>query len=254
MSEPSVLLFVDNSNVFLSARDEAIKKEGPLVRNRVRLQFEKIIELALCGRKLGQAYVVGSVPPEERAVWDRLAKATGVEPELYERGSVSGGEQGLDQCLQVHMLRAISDFQEPQIAVLMTGDGAGYDDGVGFHADMERMHAAGWAIEVLSWQTHCKRTLRQWAEQNGVFVALDEFYDAITFVEQARKSGTLDLSRRKLATPGKSPAKIAEERVRAEMLAELIETKRKLAEAEAEARKKKARKDKYEKRYARGKK
>ena len=26
----------------------------------------------------------------------------------------------------------------------MTGDGAGYDDGVGFHADMERMYAAGW--------------------------------------------------------------------------------------------------------------
>ena len=41
------------------------------------------------------------------------------------------------------MLRAVSDHRDPQIAVLMTGDGAGYDDGVGFHADMAQMHAAG---------------------------------------------------------------------------------------------------------------
>ena len=44
---------------------------------------------------------------------------------------MSGKEQGLDQCLQVHMLRAIHDCPTPQVAVLMTGDGAGYDDGVG---------------------------------------------------------------------------------------------------------------------------
>jgi hypothetical protein len=85
-----------------------------------------------------------------------LREKTGIVPELYERGGLSGGEQGLDQCLQVHMLRAISDNADPHVAVLLTGDGAGYDDGVGFHADTERMHAAGWAIEVLSWEHSCR--------------------------------------------------------------------------------------------------
>ena len=145
-----VLLFVDNSNIFISTKHEADRREGRAARDQVRLHFASMLELALAGRQLAKVFVVGSVPPEERAVWDRLTIATGVSPELYERGQFSGGEQGLDQCLQVHMLRAISDHHDPQVAVLMTGDGAGYDDGAGFHADMERMHFAGWGIEVVS--------------------------------------------------------------------------------------------------------
>ena len=47
--------------------------------------------------------------------------------------------------------------------------------------------------------------MRQWAESNGVFVPLDDFYDAITFMEpsrpgfelaQPRDAAPLDLSRR----------------------------------------------------------
>jgi hypothetical protein len=141
-----VHLFVDNSNIFISAKNVAEKREGFMARAEVRLYFENLLKLALAGREVGEIAVVGSIPPEQRALWARLEQATGVKPELYERGELSHGEQGLDQCLQVHMLRAISDYQEePQVAVLMTGDGAGYDDGVGFHADMERMHSAGWA-------------------------------------------------------------------------------------------------------------
>ena len=67
--------------------------------------------------------------------------------------------------------------------LLLTGDGSGFADGVGFHADLERMHRRGWRIEVLSWRHSCNRRMREWAEQNGSFVALDDFYDAITFLE-----------------------------------------------------------------------
>ena len=171
-SESTVLLFVDNSNIFISAKDEASRREGSAAKSQVRLQFDNLLKLALAGRSLAKAFVVGSIPPEQRELWMQLEEATGVRPELYERGQVSGGEQGLDQCLQVHMLRAISDYSHPQIAVLMTGDGAGYDDGVGFHADMERLHAAGWGIEVVSWLSSCRRTLREWATEKGVFIPL----------------------------------------------------------------------------------
>ena len=117
---PKVLLFVDNSNIFISAKDEAFRREGRPARDQVRLQFGLLLQLALAGRPLANAFVVGSIPPEQRAVWEQLETATGVRPELYERGQFSGGEQGLDQCLQVHMLRAISDHRDPQIAILMT--------------------------------------------------------------------------------------------------------------------------------------
>ena len=47
--------------------------------------------------------------------------------------------------------------------------------------------------------------MREWAQSNGVFVALDDFYEAITFLEPsrpghefapARDTQALDLSRR----------------------------------------------------------
>ena len=72
---------------------------------------------------------------------------------------------------------------DPGIAVILTGDGAGFADGVGFHADLERMHRKGWRIEVLSWRHSCNRRMREWAEENGKFIALDDFYDSVTFLE-----------------------------------------------------------------------
>ena len=97
---------------------------------------------------------------------------------------MEGREQGVDQLLQTAMLRDGFDYNgTPGIIVMLTGDGAGFDDGVGFHADMERMHRRGWRIEVLSWRHSCSRRMREWAEENGKFIALDDFYDSITYLE-----------------------------------------------------------------------
>ncbi|MCP4675027.1 MAG: NYN domain-containing protein [Deltaproteobacteria bacterium] len=222
-----------------------------MARGQVRLSFDNLLQLALAGRELGDAAVVGSIPPEQRALWDRLERATGVKPELYERGTLSGGEQGLDQCLQVHMLRAISDCRDPQVAVLMTGDGAGYDDGVGFHADMERMHRNGWGIEVISWNESCKRTLKEWASKNGVFVPLDDYYESVTFLEGVRSVRPLNLKRRAMDSPRLSPAREAEERARREYEAKMEETMREIEALKAEKAAKNARKAKYERRFKR---
>ena len=249
---PSVHLFIDNSNIFISANDEAQKREGRPARSQVRLQFENLVELAVAGRTLGNVCVVGSIPPEQASVWHRLEQVTGIKPELYERGELSGGEQGLDQCLQVQMLRAVSDHDEPQIVVLMTGDGAGYDDGVGFHADMERMHQAGWGVEVISWHGHCRRALREWATANGVFVPLDDHYDAVTFLEGARLVRPLDLSKRVLSKPRLSPAKAAEQRARLESEAKIAGLQRQLKELQVAQAAKSAAKAKHAKRFARG--
>lgn len=254
MADARVFLFVDNSNIFISAKDAAFRREGRAAKDSVRIQFDNLLELALAGRAMANVFVVGSIPPEQRAVWDRLTEATGVVPELYERGQFSGGEQGLDQCLQVHMLRAISDNPEPQVVVLMTGDGAGYDDGVGFHADMARMQAAGWGIEVLSWDNSCRRTLREWASQNGEFVKLDDHYESITFLEGARRSVPVDLSGRPTASPRLSPSQQAEARVRAEADWKLEELQCEMQELRVRKAAKDKKKDRYKRRMARKKK
>lgn len=253
MTEPKVLLFVDNSNIFITAKGVAQAKEGRHVKETVRIDFENLLHLALASRQLNKAYVVGSIPPEQRSVWDRLEQVTGVKPELYERGKFSGYEQGLDQCLQVHMLRAISDNLEPQVVVLMTGDGAGYDDGVGFHADMARMFAAGWGIEVVTWEASCKRSLRDWAKENGCYIRMEDYYESITFIQGGRRAKPVDLSGRAISQPRPTPAQVAEQRTKAEYERKLAEMQAELNAVKTMQRSKMKKKAKYDKRISKQK-
>ena len=200
-----VFIYWDNSNIFISARGVAVEREGANARHRVRVDFRNLLVLARAGRDIERAIAVGSVPPELRHVWNRMENE-GVTVELLERGAIEGREQGVDQTLQTAMLRDALDYNgNPGIAVLLTGDGSGFIDGVGFHADLERMHKRGWRIEVLSWRHSCNRRMREWAERNGTFVALDDFYENITFlgpaipgdpIAEPRHVLPIDLSRR----------------------------------------------------------
>ena len=177
-----VFVYWDNSNIFIGARQVAAEREGPGAYYRVRIDFRNILELASAGRHIEHAVAVGSIPPELRHVWNRL-EGEGVSVLLLERGAVHGGEQGVDHALQTAMLRDGYDYNgEPGVAVLLTGDGAGFYDGVGFHSDLERMHGRGWRVEVISWRHSCNTRMRTWAERNGSFIALDDFYESVTFL------------------------------------------------------------------------
>ncbi len=201
-----VFVYWDNSNIFISAKQVAAEREGNNARIRVRIDFSNMMKLARADREIEKAVAVGSVPPELRHVWNRL-EGEGVRVELLERGEMSGKEQGVDQALQVCMLRDTVRYNgDPGIAVLLNGDGSGFYDGVGFHADIDSMHKKGWRIEVLSWQNSCNARMKKWAEENGSFIALDDFYDSVTFLEpplpgqpigSPRHPAPLDLSKRK---------------------------------------------------------
>lgn len=195
-----VFVFWDNSNIFVSAKVAAAEREGQEARSQIRIQFDNLLKLAAADREVEFALAVGSVPPELRGVWNRLENA-GVKVELFERGSMSEREQAVDQALQVHMLRKTIDYNgTPGIVVLLTGDGKGILDGVGFHADLERMHKKGWGIEVLAWDGSCSHRLKDWTMSVGVYVPLEDFYDSITFRDGfdrvIRQSTPLDFSKR----------------------------------------------------------
>lgn len=178
-----VFVYWDDSAIFIGAREVAIDREGEAARYRIRLHFRNLLRLAHGDREIGRAVAVGSIPPELRHVWNRLENE-GVTVQLFERGAMMGREQGVGQALQVAMLRDAFDHNgDPGVAVLLTGDGAGFYDGVGFHADLERMLHRGWRIEVLSWRHSCNRRMREWAERHGKFVVLDDFYESVTFLE-----------------------------------------------------------------------
>lgn len=184
----------DNSNIYISGRSVCDKLEYK--STGFRIQFEHLIDLAACGRPIEQVFCVGSVPPPTDSVWGHIQKLTGKRPELYERGAASGKEQAVDQALQTRMLRLGYDYDPPETIVLLSGDGSGFEEGVGFFADIKRLHRIGWKVEVLSWRDHCKRQMREWAEGQALFVPLDDFYSAVTFREGIRQAKAVDLAKR----------------------------------------------------------
>ena len=202
-----VFIYWDNSNIFIEAQRLAEERNEYVdARYRVRINFDDILRLAHADRPMRKAVAAGSVPPELRQLWNRMENM-GVEVHLFNRIRLDLGEQEIpDRLLQLQMLEDAMDYNgDPGIVVLLTGDGAGYLEGAGFHSTLQRMHRRGWRIEILSWAHSCNFRMREWAQENGVFVALDDFYDSITFLEPsqpghalalARNASPLDLSRR----------------------------------------------------------
>lgn len=202
-----VFIYWDNSNIFHEAQRLAEERaEGPDARHRVRIHFENTLRLAHADRPVEKAIAVGSVPPEMRQLWNRMEEED-IEVRLFDRGAPDRGEQEMpDRVLQLRMLEDALDYNgDPGIVVLLTGDGAGYLEGSGFHSTLERLHKRGWRVEILSWAHSTNQRMRAWAEANGTFVALDDFYEAITFMVPSRdgfefaaprSQAPLDLSRR----------------------------------------------------------
>ena len=204
-----VFIYWDNSNIFHEAQRIADERDGtPGARYLVRIHFDNLLCLARAARPLTKAVAAGSVPPEMRQLWNRMENS-GVEVNLFHRGGQERGEQEVpDRCLQLRMLEDAVDCADPGVVALLTGDGAGYVESRGFHSTLKRMHRRGWRVEVLSWIHSCKQGMREWAEENGVFVPLDDHYSAITFREPSRPGHELappraaeepDLSRRPVA-------------------------------------------------------
>ena len=193
-----VFVYWDNSNIFHEMQRLAEElDEGPDARYRVRIHFDNLLRLAHADRPLRKAFAAGSIPPEMRSLWNRM-EARSVEVALFDRGQPDRGEQEMpDRILQLRMLEDALDFNgTPGIVTLLTGDGAGYLEGAGFHRTLERMHRRGWRVEILSWRHSCNQRMRRWAEENGVFVALDDFYESITFLEPSKPGYQLAMGRR----------------------------------------------------------
>ena len=206
----SVFIYWDNSNIFHEAQRLAEERdEGPNARYRARIHFDSMLRLAHADRPMN-----GLSPPAPRrpkcgsfgtawraSAWKQACstKASRIRP------------TGFCSCRCFATRLDCLDCDSPGIAVFLTGDGAGYLQGAGFHRTLERMRKRGWRVEILSWAHSTNQRMRRWAEENGVFVALDDFYEAVTYMEPSRPGfelamgrdrAPLDLSRRAMSPAG----------------------------------------------------
>lgn len=179
-----ISIFIDNSNIWLVGRNVCSKKE-PGDEYGFRIHFKKLIEFVANGREINYAFAAGSVPPPNDSLWTWL-KSNNVKLELQERGS-SGKEVSVDGAVHLALLERTLDIKNSnETFVLLTGDGAGYNDGKGFIRQLERVKAAGHNIEVVSWDEGCNRNLRDFANKNGIYRSLEPVYEEISFIENKR--------------------------------------------------------------------
>lgn len=186
-------IFIDMSNMFSSLgktmATTGMGLDRGCIPRRLRLHFGNLLRLAAGKHEIVTMFCVTSTEDEVDMVrYVPKLRELGVEVKILERGGSSGTEQGVDQTLQVQMLRtAIDSMDDPGIVVLLTGDGAGAEKGEGFLADLQRIVRCGSKVRVLAWRCSCATRLRAWAREHGEFVELDNYYSRITFVEGGRK-------------------------------------------------------------------
>ena len=209
-----VFIYWDNSNVFIGARAAAGVEESPGARRWVRIHFANMLRLTHADRPVAKAVVAGAVPPELAAVWAQM-QASGTEVRLLDIGGALQGQHQVAPELHLEMLRdAIDNSADPGTMVLVTGDGLGLFNDLDYHAALERLHSKGWRVEALSWRDTCNQRMKRWVEENGIFIALDEHYMAVTAMnpppgEEAgpgRPAEALDLSKRPMAKTGEKAA------------------------------------------------
>jgi hypothetical protein len=104
-------------------------------------------------------------------------------------GTEGGENETVDMAVQLYMYRHARKYRDtPGTIVLCTGDGKGYSKEEGFLFDVEGFILDGWRLVLYSWDSVCHDALKAFARKHGTYLSLERFYDAITFIQDGRKS------------------------------------------------------------------
>lgn len=168
-------VFIDNSNVFIEGQRvarETFKYDDPLVL-RFRVSYGGLLDFIRKGRAVAEAVLVGSRPPPNDALWNRL-KALGIEPRIFDRSIYTGREKRVDAEMTNAIRDALEDNPEPGVIALVAGD-------ADYVPTLERCIKKKWSIELYFW-AQASAELR---ELPGVkFADLAMGFKDITFLEK----------------------------------------------------------------------
>lgn len=122
-----ISIFWDNSNIWLVGRNVCSQKE-PGSEGDFRIHFKKLIEYVANGRKIDYAFAAGSVPPPNSDLWTWF-NTLHVTLDTQERSGL-GKEVAVDEAIHLAIMNRAVDIQpNTETFVLLTGDGAGYNEG-----------------------------------------------------------------------------------------------------------------------------
>jgi hypothetical protein len=183
MTEPTLFVYVDNSNVWIEGQRISAVRQGrardiyEATRERIvdhewGYDFGSLYEFACpVDAQIGRSKLWGSRPPANDSLW-RRARDEGFEVETFLRNQ-SNKEKRVDNAIAATMLEDAFMWMKPErgdIAVLVGGDGD-------FLPTFEVLRRRGVKTRVVFWRHATSRDLREFADE---YVELDPYFDKLS--------------------------------------------------------------------------
>lgn len=169
-------LFIDNSNLFIEAQRVARSKfyyDDQLVI-RLRISYGDLLEEIRGQRSLKETVLVGSEPPKNDSLWNKL-ESLNIKPRIFRR-DFSGREKGVDAELTNAIRDTLEDNANPGTIAIVAGDRD-------YLPTLERCVKKQWDVEIYFWE-QASNFLK---DLNGArFISLDNCFENITFLAKTR--------------------------------------------------------------------
>jgi hypothetical protein len=180
----------DNSNIHFAGLNQVLPAKEPEVDYKsYRTYFKGLLDLVAGKRNVDKIFFAGSEPPSKDKLWSAVEKL-GATVQVIPRCVTGGEENTTDHLLELEILRLGYD-SVPSTIALLTGDGAGWNEGKGFLADSKRLVEKGWNLEVYPWDVACNSGLKSYALERGKYIPLESYYDYVTYIAGGRKAKPL---------------------------------------------------------------
>jgi hypothetical protein len=157
--------------------------------------------------------MVGSLPPSNDPLWQRVSELRNYVRGKFEliklNRDTANKEQGVDDTLRAELFRfCTANVDNPGSVALLTGDGAGYSRGKGFHDAVEIVSSKlKWQVELCAWDCSCHAAMKSLASAHPMckYRNLELAYNEITFIGRGRRVKDLPAQLRSINPSVKVP-------------------------------------------------
>jgi uncharacterized LabA/DUF88 family protein len=181
-AEERVLMYYDNSNMFIESKKLAAKRQkfrpGIDQDPRARLDVGKLFDLASAGREVFEANLYGSVPPPSDSFWKAIEERK-IKVKRFPKSKITKKEKRTDTDMTADAVEDIltnKDYKGEQSIILFSGD-------LDFMSTVEKALKHKYKVEIWSLKKALKSDLANLGKRNDrVKIRLiDDVFDDVAY-------------------------------------------------------------------------
>lgn len=175
-----VLVYLDNSNIFINAQEYSARKNGFLISQdpRCRIDMGKLFALAQSDRMILEGRLYGSEPPALDTVWDSIRKHQ-INVSVSPRSTWNNKEKEIDTNLTADAVEDIIQYQkyadhENSAVVILSGD-------KDMLSAVRKAKKFNWKIEIWSFGKAICNGFVNDKQIKTFYIDDDKYFDEISF-------------------------------------------------------------------------